>query len=330
MPDQITEQIFDALVAAQKRGLLPTALGTADLRELGQMMLSRSVFTARGTSVAFVSELKRVVDEIASGNLNEASARLALKEMLKALSYTPEGGFPDAPNDDGADVPPAIRGTLQDLSSHRRLNLIIETQRGLTVGAGQKMRGSTPERLELFPAWELYRQIPVEIPRDWPARWAICGGTLVEGGRMIAAKGDPIWGELGGWENFEDALGVDHPPFAFNSGMGWLEVSKAECRRLGITGPNGQSLRDFHKTRPFTMTGAQSLPAPVLSTKDLDPELKRKFLKDTGAVEAHGHATTEEGRAELDEREAAREARRKARMEQDIADAAAEYERRGK
>lgn len=323
MPDPAT--ITDALRAAQARGLLPTSLGTAELRELGEDVLARSVFTARGTNAVFVDALKKVVDELAGGNMDEATARVTLMETLRAVGYTPEGGFPDAPE---GSVPPALAGTLQDLSSKRRLDLIIQTQRGLMVGAGQKMRGSVPERLRLAPAWELVRVLPVEVPRDWPSRWLLAGGRMSEGGRMIALKGDPLWGELGSYQNFQDALGVDHPPFAFNSDMGWDEVPAREVRRLGITGPDGETPEEWLASEPRTLTGKQPLPIPVLSTRDMDPEIVRT-LEAGGAVVRGDQATIPAGTAELDRRAAERDARRQERMERAVREAREAYERGG-
>jgi hypothetical protein len=317
--------IFDALLAAQQRGELPTSMGTAELRELGEDLLSRSVFTARGVNAVFVSKIKEVVDALAAGEINEASARLALTETLRDLGYKPESSFPDAMP---GEVPPAVRGTLQDLSSNRRLNLIIDTQRGMMVGKGQQVRGMDPHRLKQFPAWELVRVLSVEIPREWPSRWVIAGGKPRKDGRMIALKGDPIWGELGAWANFEDALGVDHPPFAFNSGMGWMEVSKQECARLNILGPNGETPEEWLASRPRTLAGKQPLPAPSLSVKDMDADVLQQFQKSTGAVVVDGTATTPDGKANLEARAAAREERRKARIDQTVSDAQAAYERR--
>lgn len=323
---EILQRIYDALAAAQGRGVLPTSMGTAELRELGEEVLERSVFTARGTSAVFVDLLKAVVEQIAAGDMDLATARVTLLETLRALDYSPEGGFPDAPA--GA-VPPAVAGTLQDLSSRRRLDLIVETQRALMVGAGQKRRGSSAERLEQFPCWELVRQIPVGEPRNWPSRFRIAGGVLADGNRMIAAKGDPVWGELGGYANFEDALGVDHPPFAFNSGMGWLEVGKSEARRLGIRGPGGLSIAEFLATEPVTIGGKQPLPAPVISVRGMRPDVRADFLSTTGAVMVGETATLPSGRAALEQRIAEREARQAQRLADSIATRQAEYARRG-
>jgi hypothetical protein len=180
----------------------------------------------------------------------------------------------------------------------------------------------------LAPAWELVRVLPVEVPRDWPSRWIIAGGRMSEGGRMIALKGDPVWGELGSYQNFQDALGVDHPPFAFNSGMGWQEVPAREVRRLGITGPDGETPEEWLASEPRTLTGKQALPIPVLSTRDMDPEIVRT-LEESGAVVRGDQATIPAGTAELDRRAAERDARRQERMERAVREARESYERGG-
>ena len=324
MPEDLPSSVMDALRAAQARGTLPTSLGTAELRELGEEILARSVFTARGTSAVFADVLKQLVEQLAAGEMNESSVRLALLETLQALDYTPEGGFPDAPA--GA-VPPALQGTLQDLSSHRRLNLIIDTQRGLMVGAGQKSRGSEPTRLQLFPAWELVRQLSARVPRDWLARWAIAGGKLYQG-RMIALKGDPVWGELGSYSNFPDALGVDYPPFAFSSGMGWSEIDLAECRGLSVLGPAGESLADFQASSPATLGGRQPLPAPAISIREMDPALRDQLLETTGAIDVGGTATLPAGAEGVAQRAAARDDWMAALMARDVSEAKTLYANR--
>ncbi|RYD38526.1 MAG: hypothetical protein EOP87_01440 [Verrucomicrobiaceae bacterium] len=288
----VSTSLFDGVLASSGRTALPTSLGTQELREqMGAEVMARSVFTARGTNAIFVSGMKDVIDQVAAGEMDEASARLALLDLLRATGYTPEGGFPDAP---AGSVPPAVAGSIEDLSSFRRLDLIVKTQLAKMAGAGQQARGSDPDRLAQFPAWELIRLDPKSAPRNWSGnaptekdprpRWVTAGGTLKHGGRMIALKGDPIWGELGSFENFPDGLGVDHPPFAFGSGMGWQEVSRAECDALGITGPDGETPDEFLAKQPRTMAGKMPLPSPQLSMKDVDPELVKSFQESTHAT----------------------------------------------
>jgi hypothetical protein len=54
--------------------------------------------------------------------------------------------------------------------------------------------------------------------------------------RLFARKDDAIWAGIGDAARFDDALGVDHPPFAFNSGMGWREVPAREWSALVASG----------------------------------------------------------------------------------------------
>lgn len=299
------DAVMDALRVARDRQILPTTMGTAGLRELAADVRRRAVFTARGTNAQFLSVLKEVIDRLAAGDISMADARVILGEALRALGYTPEGGFPG----DMGKVPPAIKGTIQDLTSFRRLDLIVRTQDALMAGAGQQLRGHAAARLAAFPAWELIRTAFRRMPRNYAGsgnpkespRWIVAGGRLF-GGRMIAPKGDPVWGELGGSGNFEDALDVDHPPFYFNSGMSWREVSAAECKALGVTASDGTPLDDFLASQPVTLAGrlpvpagrralggakpahapAAGLPSPRMSTGRMDPALATAFERTAG------------------------------------------------
>jgi hypothetical protein len=280
IPAPDSDRVLDALRAAAARGTLPTRMGTAELRELAAELRARSVFTARGSNAIFVSKIKTLIDQLASGQIDPGEVRRVLRATLNELGYTPEGGF--GPEDLGR-VPPAVEGSLQDLRSNSRLNLIVGTQRDLMAGAGQQARGTTPERLSAFPAWQLVRIVPRRVPRNWTARWQQAGGTLRDG-RMVALKGDPVWGELGSSANFDDALDVDTPPFAYNSGMGWREVNAEEAQRLGVVPTTGEPTEDFQQGRPRVI--GRELPKPELSMDGVDPDVLRAFLADTDALPA--------------------------------------------
>lgn len=309
MPLPLPESIFDAERISRSRKTMPTSLSTAELRELGADVLARSVFTARGTSAIFTSKIKEVVDEIAAGRMSDSQARAALYQTLQAIGYTPEGGFPG----DAGDVPPAVRGTLQDLSSFRRLDLIISTQRLLMQGAGEQWRGQQPERLRAFPALELVRISPVRVARDWPARWKIATGmdipkgyagawqTVGKATGMIMLKGDERWGELGSYDNFSDALGVDHAPFYFRSEMWTREVPMQRCIQDGIKGPGGETVDEWLASGSgITMAGdLPELPNPRLSLDGVAPELVEKFKRETQATPTPGRASTVDFSARL-------------------------------
>jgi hypothetical protein len=323
----LPETLFDAERISRSRTAMPTDLSTAELRELGAEVLARSVFTARGTSAVFASKIKDVVDEIAAGRMSDSQARAALFQTLQVLGYDVEaGGF------EGEEVEPALRGTLQDLESFRRLDLIVRTQRQLMQGAGEQWRGLQPDRLEAFPALELIRIAPVTVARDWPARWKIAtgkdvpaqyaGAHKVVGAAtgMILFKGDPGWGELGSYDNFPDALGVDHSPFYFNSEMWTREVPRQRVLDEGITGPNGETIEEFFgegsESRQRVMAGkVPTLPATRMSLDGVAPELIEKFKAETFAVPVTGKASTVDYSDRLARSIAARSAARQTRDE---------------
>ncbi len=324
MSDPLTTPKLMAGVVSRLREVFATSLDTAGLRELGMDVLDRSVFSARAVNVIYASKIKEVVDALAAGETDFATARWILRKTLNELGYTPEGGFPDTPP---GEVPPALAGTLQDLSSTRRLELILTTQRDIARGKGQQLRGH--ERARLFPAWELVRVKSVRVPRDWPSRWVIAGGTFYDQ-RMIALKGDPVWGELGSYGNFQDALGVDYPPFAFNSGMGWREVSQANVGRLKITGPNGESPDEWLASQPVTLSG--KMPPPLIDVNETDPKLLDALSKIHGVTVVDGKMMQPEDKArvlaDIEQRRIEREARRAERLKQSIAKRIEEYNAR--
>jgi hypothetical protein len=344
----MAEKLTDAAEVARIRSLLPTSLGSAEIRDaIAADVRARAVFSARVSNADFLSSIKFVVDELAAGKTDLATARWYLSETLKEIGYTPEGGFPE----DLGNPPDAVEGSLQDLRSRRRLELILRTQVALMRGRGQQVRGTAPARLKQFPAWELVRSQEKAAPRMWGGvhdgtppvrggdvdprpRWIIAGGKSLPSGRLIALKGDPVWGELGSSGNFDDALDVDYPPFAFNSGMRWQEVSRGECNALGIVGPDGESIDEWLSEDHPTLVDTQSgIPAPQASVKKLDPEIRKAFEESAGIQIVEDTATTrgnkEEVLAAIEERRKAREARKAERVAAAVKRAETAYQERG-
>ena len=106
----------------------------------------------------------------------------------------------------------------------------------------------TPAVIERWPAWELTRLVGKAVPReDWPARWRNAGESIGWEGalkdRFIALKTSPIWQALGdGAGGFRDTLGNPYPPFAYSSGMAWVAVDRETCERLGLSGPEPETV----------------------------------------------------------------------------------------
>lgn len=281
-PDQVSQV---ALEIAGDRGVLPTSLGSAEIRDrFAAEVRARAVFSSRTTSAHYLQGLKDAVDLALQGGYENdvPMMRLRLKEELARLGYTPETGFP---GDAALEIPPALPGSLQDLSSDRRINLILETQISLARGASQRMRGLERGRRERYPAWELVRVYSRKTPRGeadtigWAERWTRLGGPIVPGGRFVALKDDPIWAALGDPVHYRDALGVEHPPFAYQSGMRWVEIAKDEAESLGLL--------PAAVVRPMAEpTPAEALPEPEASLRGLDEDLRRKLIEGIKAKRA--------------------------------------------
>ena len=270
----LAQQLLDA------KADLPTQLGSRALRQVDAGVLRQSLFSARMTNADAVQGIRDAVSRILSHVVPEAplvpgpgeppnlagastdtlaDARLKLKQLGEQLGYNPEtGGFPGQQFKSTT----AEAGSIKDLFSTDRLNLILKTQEQMAQGAAKNIWGNEPAALEQYPAWELIRVAAREVPRGlirkgkgvlepvpedaWDTdsgRWqAACTAAedeealkiFKDSGRLVARKDSGVWQSLGdGAGGYDDTLGNDYEPYAFNSGMGRVEVSADEFEKLG-------------------------------------------------------------------------------------------------
>jgi hypothetical protein len=233
--------VTDSLRQWRGRQVFPTEFGSAELRGFSAELRMRSVFSARCTNADFLHELARVCDDVISGKSNEATARWELMKKLKVLGYDPEKGFPQ----DMASVPPAEKDSLQDLSSKRRLDLMVRTNVSLTRNFARVTAGNAEWARVAYPAWELKRTESRVTPRGtpdshsvgWERRWSDAGASVNWAGAlqhvMVARKDSPIWEALGDGEGgYADTLGHPFAPFAFGSGYDQVAVSRGRWETL--------------------------------------------------------------------------------------------------
>ena len=281
----------DALRLLREKRLVPTALSSADLRELAAEVRRAALFSARMTQIRPLQALLEGLNAMLEGKGNVADAKLLLTQVYTALGYDAEaGGFPQ---DKPGTVEPATRGTLRDLSSQRRMELTITTNyRMLANEAFVKRTTEDEQRRYQFPCFELIRIEPRITPRgfkrskggdldiapgeDWLSRFVAAGGELYEKGtRMIAPKGSDVWIKLGaGAGGYRDTLGNPFAPFAFGSGYGLRELPRGECLLIGVITED-----DVIAKMPVTLQGALKAQA-----KKIDPKILAEFddLEDDG------------------------------------------------
>ena len=195
---------------------------------------NQSLFSARTTSKSYLEMLRKKLAEIASRSVIPSVAEESLRNALKDLGYRPETGFPN----NRGEVPPAKPGSITDLSSSRRIGLIIDTNIKQARSMGQLASSENPVFLMTNPAWRLTRTGARKKPRgDWKKRWIAAGNSVGWKGasktQMVALKTSPIWKALGdGVGGYTDAISSAFPPFAFGSGLAWVNVGRREWKRI--------------------------------------------------------------------------------------------------
>jgi len=248
----------EALKSVEDKNVLPTDMTSAELQQLGGEFHRANFTSARTLLTDLLDQYKadvldiinptveqradRVTESNPEGNVNvgldQAQARLRAKQLLDELGYSP--------NSDEA-------GTIKDLSSDQRINLVLETNRDIARGFGWFLQGQDQAALDAYPCQELVRIEMRKKERNWPVRFLAAARDVGdedamrvygETGRMIARKDSPLWQALGdGAGGFEsDALGNPFEPFAFNSGEGLRDIGYTQSVALGFVKP-GQKLQ---------------------------------------------------------------------------------------
>jgi hypothetical protein len=254
-----------AVAAIRGRRRLPTLLGSRDLSRLGPAIRSRALVLARVTEAEVLDHFDRGIQKLVAGvssgpgqYTNPATIRAQAKQLLAEIDYRPD---------------PERVGTISDLRTDARLNLIIETESKLAQGRGQYAQAMDPDSLALFPCAELIRVESRETPRGyvrrkgelievereyWKKRWLANGGQVFED-RMIARLDDPVWIQI-------NRFGLPHPPFDFRSGMGTRLIRRSEAVRLGVI-QKGEVVTQAFRESPEAL---ESVPAPSIGTKFLE------------------------------------------------------------
>lgn len=276
--------LIEALKLLAAKRLVPTSLSSAALSELAAEVKNAALFSARMTQLKPLQALAEGLEAMLRGEGNLADAKLLLGKVYEALGYDPEtGGFPqDAPGT----VPPALRGSLRDLSSEKRKTLTLVTNyRMVTSAAFVKRTTEDEQRRYEYPCFELVRVEPRRTPRgfirkdgaltpkpgdDWQSRFVAAGGELYEKGtRMIALKGSDVWVKLGqGAGGYKDTLGNPFAPYAFGSGYGLRELPRGECLLIGAINEDDKAAAMPATLKAALKAQAKQVPKDILDGFD--------------------------------------------------------------
>lgn len=213
-----TQPSKEVISYGKGKTLLPTTLSSVSLARVDADIRERALFSAKVTNARFLQAIKKSVSQILGEGKSFQEAKSEIQKVAKSIGYDP-----------------ANPGSIEDIGSDARINLIISTQVAMAQGYGHWMQHQSDVARRMWPAFEFYRAEDRKEPRNWPERWAEQGGQFFDGasdyaeGRMVALKNDPIW------ENIS-AFGNPYPPFDYNSGMGIRPIDRKEAEALGLIG----------------------------------------------------------------------------------------------
>jgi len=212
----------EALQYRAAQAILPADAGSAEIARLGVEIRERALFSARTTNAGYLARMDRLLTAMASPAAQYAAGGMAVDPATFRLRMRAEldklGYVPDRP------------GSLQDLGSDARLDLIVDMQLKQAHGYGRHVAAQDPDLLDLWPAQELVRVESRRDEREWRRRWVEAGGALYAG-RMVARKDDPVWVAI-------SRFGTPYPPFDYNSGMGLRDIRRDEAEQLGVVKPS--------------------------------------------------------------------------------------------
>lgn len=254
--------LSDAVKQLLARKIMPTSMTSAELRGVSAGMKRQALFSAQTLETSYLETIRDAVASVllptqedrpdrglTTVGLHPATAAESLRNRLADLGYSPK---------------PGEEGTIKDLSSNARINLVISTNVQTAQGAGELVRRNADEdAVDLYPALELlWEDDSSEVPRGqkrtkeglmpdprngWPARWMAAAAEADDTdaerifrtlGRMVALKSSGIWRALGqGAGGYEDTLGNPYPPYAFNSSIVDQEVDREEAEALKLLQP---------------------------------------------------------------------------------------------
>ena len=245
----INEPLVDAVEHIDAKTPIGTALSSKEIREQWpREFRQRAQFSAKIEDARLLENFQDDLQRAIKGMRDENGAlmsrsRFISDNMQLAKQYGLDTGTKGITN-------PASIG---------RLGLVFDTQTSMAAGYANKRMGEQELDVSLEPCWELLEDLNPDVPRGtklvkgelvddeqdgWPARFAAAceeanddeaAACLESTGRMVARKDSDVWQALGdGAGGYEDTLGNDFSPFAFNSGMRLFGVDRATCESLGF------------------------------------------------------------------------------------------------
>lgn len=212
----------EALDKLLSRKIMPSALGTAELRMLPVELRERAFFSAKVESARVLQAMADYMEDYLAASRMEngglvAQGRAEFVANMRELAIREGLGVIDP---ETGEINPEIRESdLKDIRSWSRLELIFDTQVEAANEYGYFAQGQDAAILDVFPAQRFLRVRPVQAPRSYHA--------ANEG--AVRRKDDKAF-----WLDMNRDFGVQWGPWGFNSGMGVEDVDREEAIAMGV------------------------------------------------------------------------------------------------
>lgn len=244
----------DALQDRALRDLLPNSLSAQELMDIDPLIRKRAVFSARVESSRHLTLLDNIIQMVLDPEhnpdgtprqpgqyMNEARARMLLREHLERIGYRP------APDDEGG---------LKDLRSEQRVRAQLDYPVSFARNFGHAKQMNDPAVLDEFPGQRLLPSYADEPRGDgwWSARWRAAGLPGPFGSDFVALRSDPGWTRL-------SIFGYPYPPFAWGSKREVEDVDRETCEAYGLIAPGETPApMDLGEDNPLVSTLADGSP----------------------------------------------------------------------
>lgn len=222
------------MTAAEKilqKALVGSNIDSREWNSVQAGLRDRAFFSSQVTEIQLLDAFRLQSARHAAGAADISKLRIELRDYMTRAGMRPGDG------------------TIKDLFSKARLDVILKTNVATARGFVRYANGMSPGAFAAFPAMKLLRIRQRKQGRAWDARWKAAGdsvgwkGATPDFGTRTALKDSPIWQALGeGAGGYRDGLGNPYPPFAWGSGVGVVDVSRKEAIELGLI--TDESLRE--------------------------------------------------------------------------------------
>jgi len=195
-----------------KKALVASNIDSRQWNAIQAGLRDRAFFSSRVEWPNILDAARRLTAEHAAGGASLSEQRRDMRRYLRNEGYVPDAN---------------VAGTIKDLYSKARLDVIFKHNTATARGFVAWADGNTPGAYAAAPCQEFIRTHRRKVERTtWRQRWTEAGGQFYEG-RMIAPKDSPVWTRL-------SVFGTPYPPFDWGSGMGVRDISRRESLRLGV------------------------------------------------------------------------------------------------